>query len=122
MRFAETKVSKEEFYGAKKTIKIWDVDVNNMAIWKLVEMKNSCKYLIEYLDYATRPLVLILSKMSGYVKTFKLKDEDKEKNNKLMSFHIDGDKLLEKYITICTMIEDLKILNWMVYQPMIIDI
>ena len=34
--------------------------------------------------------------MSGYVKTFKVKDEDKVKNNKLMSFHIDDEKLLEK--------------------------
>ena len=29
-------------------------------------------------------------KMSGYVKTFKVKDGHKEKNNKLMSFPIDG--------------------------------
>ena len=36
-------------------------------------------------------------KMSGYVKTFKFKDEDKEKNNKLMSFHIDDEKLLKRY-------------------------
>ena len=35
--------------------------------------------------------------MIGYVKTFKVKEEDKEKNNKLMSFRIDGEKLLEKY-------------------------
>ena len=33
--------------------------------------------------------------MSGYVKTLKVKDGDKDKNNKLMSFHIDN--LLEKY-------------------------
>ena len=51
-----------------------------------------------------------------------LKMEIKKRNNKLMSFHIDGGKLLEKYITISTKIEDLKILNWIVYQPMIIDI
>ena len=35
--------------------------------------------------------------MSGYVKTFKVKDGDKFKNNKLMSFSIDAEKLLEKY-------------------------
>ena len=35
--------------------------------------------------------------MSGYVKTFKVTDRDKDKNNKLMSFHIDDAKLLEKY-------------------------
>ena len=32
--------------------------------------------------------------MSGHVKIFKLKEEDKDKNNKLMSFRIDDEKLL----------------------------
>ena len=27
LRFGETKIAKEELYGAKKPIKIWDVDV-----------------------------------------------------------------------------------------------
>ena len=44
--------------------------------------------------------------MSGYAKTFKVKDGDKDKNNKLMSFRIE--KLLEKYKAIWTKIEDLK--------------
>ena len=42
--------------------------------------------------------------MSGYVKTFKVE----YKNSKLMSFHIDDEKLLEKYKTNWTKIEDLK--------------
>ena len=45
--------------------------------------------------------------MSGYVKTFKVKDGDKDKNNKLMSFHVNEEKLLEKYKAIWTKIEDL---------------
>ena len=40
--------------------------------------------------------------------TFNLKDEDKNKNDKLMSFRIDDKKLLEKYKTIWTKAEDLK--------------
>ena len=64
--------------------------------------------MIGYLHKVIRPLVLILPKMSGYVKTFKVKDEDKDKNNKLMCFHIDDNKLLRKYKTIWTKIEDLK--------------
>ena len=35
--------------------------------------------------------------MSGYVKTFKVTEGNKDKNNKLMSFRIDDEKLLEKY-------------------------
>ena len=49
--------------------------------------------------------------MSGFVKTFKIKERDRDKNNNLMSFHIDDEKLLEKYEAIWTKIEDLKILN-----------
>ena len=49
--------------------------------------------MVEYLDKAMRSLVLIMLKMSGYVKTFKFK----KGNDKLMSFRIDDEKLLEKY-------------------------
>ena len=49
-----------------------------------------------------------MPKMSGYVKTFKVKDGDKDKNNKLIPFRSDNEKLLEKYKTISTKIEDLK--------------
>ena len=55
-----------------------------------------------------RPLVLILPKMNGYVKTFKNNDGDKNKNNKQMYLRIDDDKLLEEYRTSQTKIEDLK--------------
>ena len=46
--------------------------------------------------------------MSGYVKTFKVKDVDKDKGNKLMPFRTDDEKLLEKYKAIWTEIDDLK--------------
>ena len=55
-------------------------------------------------DKDIRPLVLIMPKMSRYVKTMKVQD----KNIKLMYFHIDDEKLLENYKTIWTNIEDLK--------------
>ena len=41
-------------------------------------------------------------KMNGYVKIFKVIEENK--NNKLISFRIDNEKLLEKYKSICTKI------------------
>ena len=46
-----------------------------------------------YLDQAIRPLVLIMRQMSGYVKSFKVRDGDNDKNNKLLSFRIDDEKL-----------------------------
>ena len=37
LKFGKAKVEKEEFYGAKKPRKIWDVSVDNLVISKLVE-------------------------------------------------------------------------------------
>ena len=59
-------------------------------------------FLVGYSDKVVTSLVLVLPKMSGYVKIFKVKDGDKDKNYKLMSFYIDDEKLLEKYKTIWT--------------------
>ena len=39
---------------------------------KLVKTKTNSKYMIGYLDRDIRPLVVIMPKMSGYVKTFKV--------------------------------------------------
>ena len=38
--------------------------------------------MIRYFDEVIRPLVLILSEIDRYVRTFKDKDRDKGKNNK----------------------------------------
>ena len=55
-----------------------------------------------YLDDVIRSLVLILTKINGYIKTFK------DNDIKLMHLLIDNDKLLQKYKTIWTKIKDLK--------------
>ena len=47
-----------------------------------------------------------MPKRSGFLKIFKVKDGDKDKNNKLMSFYIGDKKLLEKYKAILTKMED----------------
>ena len=104
VRFEEREIAKERFDAAKRPIKIWDVNVDNKFILKLVKTKINSKYLIGYLDKVIRTLVLIMPKTSGYVKTFKVNEGD----NKFMSFCIDDQKLLEKYKTIWTKIEDLK--------------
>ena len=43
-RFGETKVTKEKFYAAEKPIKIWNVNVDDIAIPKLVKTKTNSKY------------------------------------------------------------------------------
>ena len=121
LRFVEIKVAKEELWGAKKPIRIWDVDLDKLVISKLVKTYKSSNYFIGYLDKFIRPLVLILPKMSGYVKTFKVKDRDKDTNNNLTSFRIDDEKLLEIYKIIWTKIEDLKNIELNSYQSMLTD-
>ena len=108
LRFGEREIEKEKFYAAKKLIKIWDVNDDNIVISKLVKTKTNSKYLIRYSDKVIRALVLVMPKMRGYVKTFKANEGNKDKNNKLISFHIDDEKLLEKYKAIWTKIEGLK--------------
>ena len=49
LRFGETKIAKEKFYAAKKPINIWDVNVDNIVISKLIKTKINSKYLIGYL-------------------------------------------------------------------------
>ena len=61
---------------------------------------NQRTFLSNWLDGGIRLLVLISPKMSGCLKTFKVNDGDRGENNKLMSFCITDEKLLEKYKTI----------------------
>ena len=53
-----------------------------------------------------RPLVLVLPKMSGYLKAFKVKDGNKDRNNRLTSLWREMVRCYKK--TIWTKIEDLK--------------
>ena len=64
------------------------VDVNNIVDSKLVKTRSNSKYLIGYLDKVIRPLGFILTKISGYVKTFKVTDK-----KKIVPFRIDDEKL-----------------------------
>ena len=41
--------------------------------------------MIGYLDKVIRPLVLIMPKMSGYAKAFKVNNGDKDENNWCLS-------------------------------------
>ena len=61
----------------------------NIMTMIAVLKKNNSRCLIKYLDKAMRALVLIMPIMSRHVKIFKVQD----KNNKLMSFRIDNEKL-----------------------------
>ena len=59
--FGEPKVTKERFYAAKKSVKLWNVNGDNIVISKLIKTKTNSKYLIGYLDKTVRQLVLIMA-------------------------------------------------------------
>ena len=42
-RFGKTKVANEEFYGAKKLIKVWNVNVDNIVVLKSINAKTNYK-------------------------------------------------------------------------------
>ena len=46
VKFGEKEIEKEKFYASKKSIKVWDVNVDNIVISKLVKTKTNSKYLI----------------------------------------------------------------------------
>ena len=48
-----------------------NVNVDNIVISKLVKRKTNCKYFIKYLDKDIWPLVVIVTKINGYVGAFK---------------------------------------------------
>ena len=50
VKFGKTQIAKEKFYAAKKPTKVWDVNVDNIVILKLVKTKTNSKCLIGYLD------------------------------------------------------------------------
>ena len=60
LRFGETQKAKEQLYAAKTTINIWDVNVDNIAISKLVKTKTNSEYLIGYLDKVLKASALML--------------------------------------------------------------
>ena len=86
VRFGERETTKEKFYAAKKPIRICDINADNILISKLSKTKTNFNYLIGYLNKAITPLVLIISKMSGCIKIFKVKDGDKDKKKKIDVF------------------------------------
>ena len=73
--------------------KFSDVNVDNIPVSKISLKKSNSKHLIWYLDKVIGLIVLTMAKMSGYVKTFKIKDGGNDKDNKLISFCIENENL-----------------------------
>ena len=44
LRFGETKIAKEKVYATKEKKSIWNINIDNIVISKLVETKTNSKY------------------------------------------------------------------------------
>ena len=89
--FGNAEVEKHKFYSHKKPILIDDVDIDKILVSNKISIgKKDFKYFVGYKDNENvKLLCIILSKMSGYAKSF---NEPKH-----LSFLIKYDELPEKY-------------------------
>ena len=92
MNFGDNNIKKSHFYKNKKVIKIDDIDVNKILVFKEEPfgLRNSFKYFTGQNDNdVIRPLCITFPQMIGYVKSFE--------SNMTMSFKISDKQLLKKY-------------------------
>ena len=92
IKFGDKEVDKKKFYSSKEAILLDSVDLSKIVVssrWKLND--ETYKYFCGYLNNnVVKPLCVILSQMSGYIKYF----DDGGKN---ISFITDDEKVYEKY-------------------------
>ena len=100
--FGDFEVSKEEFYDAKKAIRLNLVDVTYIVVSNKVKNNETSKYFIVYLNDIDKisPLCIILPQLSGYINYF-------ENGGKNMSFKIEDDDAYVKYNQIWNKIKEL---------------
>ena len=112
--FNDIKVNKKDFYASKQAILLNLVDVNDINISKRVKNNNdTSKYFIGHNDEdKIRPLYIILSQMSGYIKYF-------ENGSKSMLFKIKDEDVYLKYNEIWNKIKS--ILNVKLHSQPIYD-
>ena len=94
LNFGDIEVNKKQFCESKKAVKLDDVSVDRIVVSNKIKGNNeTSKVFIGYLDDTdgiVRPLYIILSQMSGWIKYF-------ENGGKNMSFKIEDDNVYLKY-------------------------
>ena len=66
VRFGKTEISEENFYAAKKPIKIWDFNVDNIEYWDNCAYEIVSKQITYYLDEYFRRLNITLLRQNWY--------------------------------------------------------
>ena len=95
LKFGDVEVNKKEFHASKQPIALNLVDINQLVISdKFKHSDKGSKYFIGYKDNdIIRPIYIVLSQMSGYIKNF-------NNGGKNMFFKIEDDSILIKYYDI----------------------
>ena len=92
LKFNNIRVNKKEFHKSKQPINLMSVNLDQIVVSdKFTHSDEGFKYFIAYQEgEIVKPLCIILSQMSGYIKYF-------ENEGKNMSFLIKDDDVWEKY-------------------------
>ena len=101
LKFNNIRVNKKEFHKCKQAIDLDSVTVDQIVVSdKFKHSDDGFKYFIGYQEgEIVKPLCIILSQMSGYIKYF-------ENGRKNMSFLIKDDEVREKYEEIWSVIKN----------------
>ena len=101
LKFNNIRLNKKEFHKSKKPIDLMLVNVDQIVVsGKFKHNNESFKYFIGYQeDEIVKPLCIILTQMSGYIKYF-------ENGGKSMSFLIKDEEVGENYEQILDVIKN----------------
>ena len=91
LKFNNFILNKKKFHWPQEPIDLLSVDSNQIVVSHKFKHNDGFKYFIGYLKgEIIKPLCIILSQMSGYIKYF-------ENGSKNMSFLIEDDDVWDKY-------------------------
>ena len=101
LKFNNIRVNKKKFHKSKQPFDLMSVNVDQIVISEKFKHNNdSFKYFIGYQEgKIVKPLCIILSQMSGYIKYFEYRGMN-------MSFLIKDDEVWEKYEQIWDLIKN----------------
>ena len=93
LKFGDVEVNKKEFHASKQLFALNLVDKDKIVISDKFKYSENCsKYFNDYKDDIIRPLCIVLSQMSRYIKYF-----DNSGKNMSFLFKIEHDTILGKY-------------------------
>ena len=101
LKFDNIRLNKKEFHKSKQPMDLMPVNVDQIVISDKFKHSDKCfKYLIGFQDNEiVKPLCIILSQMSGYIKYF-------ENGGKNMSFMVEDNNVLDKWNKIWNKIKE----------------